>query len=629
MADLIAVEVDCVRGFVRSWRGTGVVGAVEPQHVAESLRGQVGDIVYPWPSIAEEPIGERADGRFVKAFPLEFPMGQGDLRQPRLRSDFKITDALQHLLRYKTGHCLHANRGHRVVWAMFNTTLREIAYERGSLLHKNFQETVLTKAQLRELYDSRQDLVQRVAACGADVPTTSMHWKREATNLQWIVRHMSWRPPWVEADYVPHDTVRARRSYARRAGIRESAGKTFEEAVELDAGEGSVDESPGGMPDNPVASASDEDPFEVAADAGGILTERLAGDMDGGSGAFGVGGSAESDVVDPRQLWSRSATHQIPDTFGYGRIPGFWFTLNLPYNYLYEIHRFQRATNQLSKGSGRDDSVNDGDVNALDPEAREAMEARCSWVLNNPDIVATVHAIRVELLTRYVMCEIVPRERGRPFQYWLRFEFGKGGNPHAHGLCYVAGNPEFDFVVKDLATLQRLLAEGRHHPQDRDLRTWVEAERQVAEFYDSYIQERHPCKDACGAPLWHFTEPLYTLLVEGVAFPGCAKPQSVNLRALLEEVFRVDPTNPTREPDTSKLKYVLLALIESGQRHTGHGHGAPRSEDPCERLSGLVFGVGSDYLDQALVLVSSQCGGRVLAGRRRCVIGKMRLVVST
>ena len=60
-------------------------------------------------------MGERADGRFVKAFPLEFPMGQGDLRQPRLRATPRAVEGVQHLFRNCTGHLLRANRGHRVV----------------------------------------------------------------------------------------------------------------------------------------------------------------------------------------------------------------------------------------------------------------------------------------------------------------------------------------------------------------------------------------------------------------------------------------------------------------------------------------------------------------------------------
>ena len=32
----------------------------------------------------------------MKSFPIEFPMGQGDLHQPRLRADFSAGDYAQH-----------------------------------------------------------------------------------------------------------------------------------------------------------------------------------------------------------------------------------------------------------------------------------------------------------------------------------------------------------------------------------------------------------------------------------------------------------------------------------------------------------------------------------------------------
>ena len=584
VADLVAVEVDCVRGYVRTWRGTGAVGAREPTNVADTLREHVADVVHPWPSISEEPHPERADGRFVKAFPLEFPMGQGDPRQPRLRSDFRIADAVQHLLRYETGHLLRANRGHRVVWALFNTSLREQAYERGSLVHKNSQQLVLTKEELRKLFETRQDLVQRVASCGADVPTTSMHWKREATNLQWIVRQMCWYPPWVAASSLPQETERTKRAYGRRNETEECRDENSDDVAGVDAGV----VLPVGSPASGVGSGDDCSTGGKNTETGRLRRFAPTSDSEtlGGTGGEGAPFVAadRTGAVDPRALWSVAASHQLDDTYGYGRIPGFWFTLNLPYNYLYDIHRFQRATRQLVAGVASPGDVDEPMLDVLDPESREAMEARCGWALDNPDIVVTMHAIRVEVTTRYVMREIVPPEQLQPFLFWLRFEFGKGGNPHAHGLCYVPGNPEFDLVVKDLATLQRMLAKGGQHPQDKDLRTYAEAQQQVAAFYDAYIRERHPCKDVNGAALWNFAEPLYTLLVEGVRFPGMAKPQTVNLKELLEEVFPKDPAVPEREPDTSKLKYLVLALIESGQRHTGHGHGLPRPEDPCARV---------------------------------------------
>ena len=50
---------------------------------------------------------------------------------------------------------------------------------------------------MRNLCETRQDLVSRVSSFGAEIPTTSMHWKREGHDLEWIVRQMSWTPPWT------------------------------------------------------------------------------------------------------------------------------------------------------------------------------------------------------------------------------------------------------------------------------------------------------------------------------------------------------------------------------------------------------------------------------------------------
>ena len=39
-----------------------------------------------------------------------------------------------------------------------------------------------------------------MAFFGAEIPTTPMFWKRQTTQLEWIVRQMSWRPPWLFDD---------------------------------------------------------------------------------------------------------------------------------------------------------------------------------------------------------------------------------------------------------------------------------------------------------------------------------------------------------------------------------------------------------------------------------------------
>ena len=58
--------------------------------------------------------------------------------------------------------------------------------------------------------------------------------------------------------------------------------------------------------------------------------------------------SATSETIHPRKIWKQASAHIVDDAYGYNRIPAFWFTLNLPFNYLFEIHRFQRAVEELT-----------------------------------------------------------------------------------------------------------------------------------------------------------------------------------------------------------------------------------------------------------------------------------------
>ena len=159
-----------------------------------------------------------------------------------------------------------------------------------------------------------------------------------------------------------------------------------------------------------------------------------------------------------------------------------------------------RESKSDDKDTLRPDSM--ADTDCLDPVSSDAMTKRCNWVLNNPDIVVMLHAIRVELLVKYVMPYIVPPDSANPFQYWLRFEFGQSGNPHAHGLAYVNGNPQFDLIVKDQETFDKLRKEN--HPDLDEIRLEEDAVRDVADFYDDYVREMHPCKDTCGKAALEF-----------------------------------------------------------------------------------------------------------------------------
>ena len=189
-------------------------------------------------------------------------------------------------------------------------------------------------------------------------------------------------------------------------------------------------------------------------------------------------------------------------------------------------------------------------IDTCDPESRDSHHSRCTWVKDNPDIAAFLHALRVELLVHYLMRRIVADDDAYPFHYWLRFEFGTSGNPHAHGLNYVAGNPTFDNVVADEETKARL--------QDffDDLQPVDEGEERLANFFDPYVQEMHPAKDEGG-------EQLYDFVIENMDLTHCKRPQAVNLREILDETFRPEADARQKLTPTTARSRTCRSFVKS------------------------------------------------------------------
>ena len=184
-----------IHAYLSVWRSSGTVQAQQQQNVDSKLSKHLEEVVHPWPEISATPTPEHSDGRFAKAFPLTFPTGYVDLYQERIQNDFSVEDLAQHVFRHYDGRALRALGGHRVIWAIFNTVLRTAAQKKGAVLHKQSHATALTKQALLELYATRDDLVQKLSSYGADIPTTSVSWKRAGNQLELIVRQMSWAAP--------------------------------------------------------------------------------------------------------------------------------------------------------------------------------------------------------------------------------------------------------------------------------------------------------------------------------------------------------------------------------------------------------------------------------------------------
>jgi len=227
-----------------------------------------------------------------------------------------------------------------------------------------------------------------------------------------------------------------------------------------------------------------------------------------------------SKLSHPQIVWRQMPAQLRTDSFGYGRNPAFWFTLNYPYNYVFELHRLQEATRELQRHTRPDQWTHE-----FRRANKQAMDARFQWTADNSDLVVLMHAIRVELNVRHVMSEVVEKEDDSDYQFWLRFEFGSSGNPHGHGLNYVKGNPSFESVVADEEMREELIEDGHH--EAADLQTWEEAEKALAEFYTSYASERHPSKDDSSSPLFHCYVDLFS------KHDHLKKPQTVNLYEML------------------------------------------------------------------------------------------------
>ena len=217
-----------------------------------------------------------------------------------------------------------------------------------------------------------------------------MYWKRQSNHLEWIVRQMSWIPPWTATskDAELPATARIQRRWQdilqKYAQSQENANSDagIDEATNInlsshDNGEDhaikSESETASEISDRDNELDADDDPPSAHREEPHTMEPHTFTET----------------LSHPCHLWHKCPKKLIVDTYGYGRNPAFWFTLNLPFNYLWEIHRFQEATQNLN---GEDVNVRD----LIDePQSQEAKRQRCEWVTNNPDIVSLLHAMRI------------------------------------------------------------------------------------------------------------------------------------------------------------------------------------------------------------------------------------------
>ena len=76
-------EVQGVMAYVCIWHGTVALPKPDDKNVLDERMDAVKQMVLPWPGISEKPTAYNEDGKFAKAFVLEFITGEGDWLQSR------------------------------------------------------------------------------------------------------------------------------------------------------------------------------------------------------------------------------------------------------------------------------------------------------------------------------------------------------------------------------------------------------------------------------------------------------------------------------------------------------------------------------------------------------------------
>ena len=371
IAELIADEVAVVDAYLTAWRGTGAAEAPPQVNVETNLRSATAQKVPGWPRIDKDPVKETSDGRLVKAHPLTFPTGCGDLRQSRLRIDFSPLEWTQHAFRYFDGRVLSTMRGQRAVWACFNSALRDMAHQSGAILHKQSGHTVLTKDDLQNLVRSRDDLVSKLTTFGAELPSTAMHWKRSGRDVEWIVRQMFWAAPWTDAGKAAAMNNLARKSRRRTELEAAAPNAPVADAAPAPAPrEGSGSDA--SSEHSPLPRSDTDESQERSGDDDNQAPAQDTSKDDGGTAAASPGAPSSDDATNLKDLasvWRHLPTLTKRDDFGYGRSPGFWFTLNFAYNHACEVHRFQDAVSQIK---GDDVLLEDAPQTPTDPRIARA-----------------------------------------------------------------------------------------------------------------------------------------------------------------------------------------------------------------------------------------------------------------
>ena len=312
-----------------------------------------------------------------------------------------------------------------------------------------------------------------------------MHWKRQGNELEWIVRQMSFAATWTSTgkDLDAQRYATKAKSLDKKKSWHKNKSEPEDPAIapllstpvsHASTTKQDYTEIEDVIPD--AVDIDDENASQVCSTESlrSLQDAYVEPDVDLQDmipPALDDNTTVHDTIVDPQDLWSRLPLVTAHDYHGYNRCPAEWFTLNYPYNYSFDLHRFHTAIRELH-GEKADDTFPD-------------ISARCKWVLDNPDLAAVMHAIRAEVNIRYVIANTIPCTVKQPYQYWARFEWGTNGNPHCHGQGYVANNPSFENITQDEETRQALIKAG--YPDAIKLQTKEQCKAELGSFFNKHV----------------------------------------------------------------------------------------------------------------------------------------------
>ena len=214
---------------------------------------------------------------------------------------------------------------------------------------------------------------------------------------------MSWMPPWVN-DSKNNDALCTAKSPGLRF-LRANVNKTSEIPDQQQPVEDEEDAIERCFSDLEHSCSARQEQVE-ALDANDFSETEIQNIEDDQSLDDTMVAPHSNELPHPQIVWRQMPAQLRTDSFGYGRNPAFWFTLNYPYNYVFELHRLQEATRELQLHT-RPDQWTHGFRRA----DKQAMDARFQWTADNSDLVVLMHAIREELNVRHVMSEVVDKEK--------------------------------------------------------------------------------------------------------------------------------------------------------------------------------------------------------------------------